>query len=142
MSKMHSPKHKFRAFVLIATMSVGLVTLAFLPAGGRPAYLSQLSEFKNRLLENRYSEEELSELNFLECIDKNLEKIPDGSALRIETEDGYLIQRIADISYPRLQLTETDVGYGIQVNSEPQSSQELVFSFQCSNVSFQVVKYD
>lgn len=138
--KMRGPL--FQRFTLITTIVIGLLALLFVPSGGRPALLNQLSEFKTRALEERYSSAEQDELAFLNCIEENLNVIPDGSSLWIQSEDGYLIQRIADITYPRLSLIESAIGFGLTVDSTEELSSSSEFAFDCSGRSFQVVAFD
>lgn len=138
--KMRGPL--FQRFTLITTIVIGLLALLFVPSGGRPALLNQLSEFKTRALEERYSPAEQDELAFLNCLEENLNVIPDGSSLWIQSEDGYLIQRIADITYPRLSLIESAIGFGLTVDSTEELTSTSEFAFDCSGRSFQVVAFD
>lgn len=138
--KMRGPL--FQRFTLITTIVIGLLALLFVPSGGRPALLNQLSEFKTRALEERYSPAEQDELTFLNCIEENLNVIPDGSSLWIQSEDGYLIQRIADITYPRLSLIESAIGFGLTVDPTEQLTSATGFAFDCSGRTFQVVAFD
>lgn len=132
----------FQRITIITTIVIGLLALFIVPAGGHPALLNQLSEFKTRALEERYSPAEQDEMSFLKCIEDNLRAIPDGSSLWIQSEDGYLIQRIADISYPRLTLNDSAQEFGLTVDSTEKSIGEVQFTFECSGKSFQVVSFD
>ena len=138
--KMRGPQ--FQRLTLITTIVIGLLALFFVPSGGRPAMLNQLSEFKTRALEERYSTAEQDELAFLKCIEDNLEVIPDGASLWIQSEDGYLIQRIADITYPRLSLIDSGRGFGLNVDSTEVTTGTTLLIFDCSGKSFQVVSYE
>lgn len=133
---------QFQRLTLITTVVLGLLALFYVPSGGRPALLNQLSEFKTRALEERYSPVEQEELAFLKCIEDNLEVIPDGSSLWIQSEDGYLIQRIADIAYPRLILIDSLQGFGLTVDSTDKSTGTSQFVFDCSGRSFRVFSHD
>lgn len=133
---------QFQRFTLITTIVIGLLALFFVPSGGRPALLNQLSEFKTRALEVRYSAAEQDELAFLNCIEENLLVIPDHSSLWIQSEDGYLLQRIADITYPRLSLIESASGFVLTVDSSDELTGSSQFAFDCSGRTFQVVSYD
>lgn len=123
------------------TIIVGLCSLAWLPAGGKPAYLAQLAEFKNRAFENRYLDFEVTELAFLDCIEQGLRAIPEGASLSIKTNDAYLIQRIAEITYPRLLLVEGTPDFEVFVNPETMSGSVTVSQFDCAQVKFLVMKY-
>lgn len=91
-------------------------------------------------MEERYSTAEQDELDFLKCIEDNIE-IPDGASLWIQSEDGYLIQRIADTTYPRLSLIDTARGFGLNVDSTVVTTGKTLLIFDCSGKSFQVVSY-
>ncbi len=122
-------------------VALGLIALFFLPSGGNPTPFALMDKVGKRI-STPVTEAEQAELDFLVCLEKTGEVIPDLARVqKVIPDDSYLIQRVGDIYYPRVRFDDENPEYRLYVNSDPGSA-ELIASANCGQMFVGVEKVD
>ena len=122
---MASKKSVVRICLHLLSVSL-LATFLVLQFRGTNPYSVSINRWKIPVTEN-----EARELNNLECVERFLSVIPDGSQINLISNSGfYWQQRFIEIAFPRIDVVDTESSLSVYLSPESNSTSQL----QCGDV--------
>ncbi|MDO7881107.1 hypothetical protein [Antiquaquibacter soli] len=120
-----SPRTRMAA--AISAVALGFSLLLFGPALGQITLSPYTGGFFSRVMV-RYTPEESGRLRVIECYEAVVSTVPTGSTVTVDVDgdDSFSYQRIAEIAYPRLGVSEEPAAsdYIVRVTDDPPSDSD------------------